>query len=131
MGCDIHGSIERMVDGKWVHVTRIYRDPHAIKQRNYLIFAALAGVRGDGPRPTGLPVDATDSSKLHAAEWGNDGHSHSSLTIRDALQRIAGIPASILCPTDFAAKYPEWHYFGMESELSELDQYRFVFWFDN
>jgi hypothetical protein len=69
--------------------------------RNYDLFAMLANVRngygfagcdtGDGFVPIlgrenpqrGLPQDASDFVKARAYEWGEDGHSHSYLTVAE------------------------------------------------
>ena len=75
MGADIHGVVEKRVrlDGvdKWVAVSFL-RYPDKGKERNYTRFAALAGVRGDGPRPKGAPGDMSESGRLHLLEDEGD-----------------------------------------------------------
>lgn len=67
--------------------------------RNYDLFAILADVRngrgfagidtGDGFEPIcdprGLPEDACDLVKADSKRWGEDGHSHSWLTVAELL----------------------------------------------
>jgi hypothetical protein len=67
--------------------------------RNYDLFAILANVRngygfagvvtGEGfvpiAMPRGLPADATAPVKKRSDEWGEDGHSHSWLTLAELL----------------------------------------------
>jgi len=126
MGCDIHGSIEKKVNDKWVHVTRITYD-FEIGKRCYARFAALAGVRGDGPAPLGFPADASDSTRLHRADWGEDGHSDSVLGLAEACTRLQS--ADRAEPGMMEHDYPASHYFELEDE--NIHEYRFVFWFDN
>lgn len=127
MGCDIHICVEKKVNDKWVMVNRLHHGSPATV-RNYRRFAALAGVRGNGPEPKGLPEDISDSTRLCSDEWGVDGHSHSYMDLQET--------AKIYLRTEYSDenneyinKYPESHYFDIEE--SELKDYRIVFWFDN
>ena len=135
MGCDIHMVLERKANGKWIGVDTYqghesalgkgYAWPEATN-RNYRRFAALAGVRGDGPEPKGMPDDASDTAKILSEHWGSDGHSHSWFPLAEA---AAIFLATAHQPNDFAQKYPEAHFFGCDLENPE--EYRLVFWFDN
>jgi hypothetical protein len=118
MGCDIHGWTEKRVGDKWV----AYR-PIKDRDRDYRLFAALAGVRGDGPDPRGLPPDVSDTAKLDADEWSADGHSHSWLPLPEAFELFKR----------FAEKehYSPFTAFDLDEEPDELEEYRLVFWFDN
>ena len=126
MGCDIHGWIEAKVDGKWIAVREMKDDT-----RNYERFAALAGVRGYGPKPKGVPEDVSETAAFHIREWGNDAHSHSWASVPDA--------AAIFLKTDFLpddgyrSKYPMEAYFGVDGERDSVppELHRLVFWFDN
>jgi hypothetical protein len=56
--------------------------------RNYMLFAILAGVRNyysltPISKPRGLPGDVSDQVRSNSEEWGDDGHSHSYLSITD------------------------------------------------
>lgn len=126
MGCDIHGWVEERVGDKWVAVCELTDEG---KARNYRRFAALAGVRGDGPAATGVPEDVSDTVRYWIDYWGNDGHSHSSL------------PMSIALPAWAAPRYPEhgdtkpepdplYKFFGLY-DMNEQVERRVVFWFDN
>lgn len=94
MGADIHIVIEEHhPEFGWVG---IYSDhgPQlkdgagkytyaALGERDYAAFAALAGVRGEGPDPKGMPDDASALARLHLVErWGEDAHSHSYCSMR-------------------------------------------------
>lgn len=123
MGCDIHTVIERKINGKWVAVAI---EESASRDRNYDRFAMLAGVRGEGPEPRGMPEDASDSAAALAADWGSDGHSHSWLPIEEA----CGIYLeSERDPSEFLLKYPSYEFFGLDPE--HVAAHRLVFWFDN
>lgn len=138
MGCDIHLVVERLHKGKWVAVDTFnghesgygkgWTSPIA-RSRNYDRFARLAGVRGEGPEARGLPENASDTTKALCEKWGQDGHSHSWLTLEEA--------AKIWLETeryndigDFAKKYPGSFYFGIDPEC-DPEPHRIVFWFDN
>jgi hypothetical protein len=128
MGCDIHGWVEKKVRGNWIGI-RPLTDHKKARERNYHRFAALAGVRGEGPQPRGLPLDASDSAAYDAECWDGDGHSHSWLPLAEA------VPIFVECRyqgeerSDFAKKYPASYFFDVEEE--DLSDYRIVFWFDN
>ena len=90
MGADIHLYIEYKIgDLPWKadenHVAEIgytgYRS--ALSYRNYSLFAALAGVRGDGPDPKGLPSDTSEKVLEAADAWGADGHSFNYNSLKE------------------------------------------------
>ncbi len=145
MGCDIHIVLEqRAKGGRWIGIdTYIGHECSYIKgwatpiarERNYDRFAALAGVRGNGPEPRGLPWDASETVRFLADEWGGDGHSHSWLPIKDA-ERIFSETHHWTEDKrdDFGKSYPAVHFFGVdysEGSSRSADDYRIVFWFDN
>src|SRR5207237_392615 len=93
MGCDIHMVLERKTEGGWLGIhnfpyydNRNGHDFPLAKDRNYDRFAALAGVRGEGPEARGMPADASPLAKYDSDECGPDGHSHSWLPLKDAAQ---------------------------------------------
>jgi hypothetical protein len=51
--------------------------------RDYRLFGALAGVRCIGPEPKGLPGDISALIKQAADYIGNDGHSHSYISLEE------------------------------------------------
>lgn len=58
--------------------------------RNYELFSILADVRNYGgtdyiSEPRGLPADVTKEVKEDADNWGDDGHSHSYMTLKELI----------------------------------------------
>ena len=139
MGCDIHIVAEKKIGpDKWLGV----RDFHsfntargkwcgpAAKDRNYERFAALAGVRGEGPPARGQPLNASPLSEWLAKQAGSDWHSPTWYPMN--------VAAKIFLETDphersdFDRNYPEYHYFGVEYELDgPAEDWRVLIWFDN
>lgn len=145
MGCDIHIVLERRTADGWLGVDSFrsfemygrkegdfnYAYPPA-RDRNYGRFAKLAGVRGDGPEPRGMPEDASALARHMANEWGLDGHSHSWLPLAEAL---AVWTATQYWPDwerldSYKRQYPAAFFFGVE-DSDDIAAYRLVFWFDN
>lgn len=126
MGCDIHGWVEEKVGGKWVAVCEL---TDAGKARNYRRFAALAGVRGDGPAPNGIPEDVSDTVRYWIDYWGNDWHSHSWLPMWIALKAWAA-PRYPECGDTTPHPDPLYEFFGL-CDMNEEAERRVVFWFDN
>lgn len=152
MGADIHMVLEVLHEGEWVGLhafpyarVTAHRDAAAVweylswlpRSRNYDLFAALAGVRGPGPEPRGMPEDASPLARMESDHWGGDGHSHSWMLMSEALPifqrfqfnsaaaRLGGMSLEELRTIDL-------EYFGMSDDEEEaLDTYRLVFWFDN
>lgn len=166
MGADIHIYAERRLkDGSWSFYRdyasqdrRMYENvpnPEAVTalwpkvaDRDYGFFADLAGVRGPGPEPKGLPEDVSPLVAELSRAWGSDGHSHSWM--------LAGEFASIFLrhhvpheeQAELVAERMESksdtpmrdrvlrRYLGLdllwwEEPSDGSDTYRFVFWFDN
>lgn len=113
MGCDIHLFVEAKANGKWGPKDAWEMDtdcePPALKVpygkrfydgRNYNLFSILANVRngygfagcktGVGfvpiAMPKGMPDDASEAVAGESESWGEDGHSHSWLTLREILE---------------------------------------------
>lgn len=91
MGCDIHIYAEvRTGNGEW-HLVEENAKPLVIRcDRNYYLFAMLAGVRGGrGIVPfseaRGVPPDASDGYRRLAEEQGE--HSFSHWTLEELLQQ--------------------------------------------
>ena len=145
MGCDIHLLLERRTPTGWVTVDTMGSHHSRWRQdnpmdgwsspiatdRNYRRFAALAGVRGPGPGPRGMPVDASQTATYLAKKYGDDGHNHSWMLVSEALPIFVKThfwPEKM--PEDsWARKYPESYFFNIEG--GDLSDYRLVFWFDN
>ena len=139
MGCDIHLHSEIKVNGKWLH----YDQPDC--DRNYELFEKMAGVRGENKNaiaaPRGLPEDASDTTNFESDHWDSDGHSHSWLSAAEIHQLAEWYREEFKgrdkdnfwpkwdrwlcgnCYSDFV-RYPE-------SRPKEIEDVRFVFWFDN
>lgn len=144
MGCDIHFVIEEYFLDRWVGVyatdTRLLRpkrpDERSIpvvclmNHRNYQFFAALAGVRGDGPDPNGLPNDASELTQILVSYWDGDGHSHGHCSLVEFTEKWerARFPTN-----ESAAKSLLGEHRRAEEifEQSNLENYRVCFWFDN
>lgn len=142
MGCDIHLVVERKLDDRWVTVHTMSGHNRAPRQlrngehgwstpvarsRNYRRFAALAGIRGDGPEPRGLPDDLSETGQYLVEFWGADGHSHSWLAVTDAAAVFLETEDETL--DEWAIKNPTVYYFDVEP--GDADDHRIVFWFDN
>ena len=133
MGCDIHIVLEKRTENGWIAINTFnavqtkngFAFPVA-QSRNYRRFAALAGVRGDGPDPKGFPEDASESAKFLYNRYLSDHHSASHLSVRDASPIFL---ATEHTPKKFATDYPDSWFFDVEHE--EIDDHRIVFWFDN
>lgn len=168
MGADIHMVLEKRWKDRWVGVNafpyataEVYDfdrrkvDPHAsvvaqggihwpVKSRNYDLFAALAGVRGTGPEPRGVPDDVSDLAQLEIEGWGADGHSHSWMLMSEAMPiflryQLDGVKKIMrgntsqkkLSLSAMAYFYAEIYEDDSEDDQETLDDYRLVFWFDN
>jgi hypothetical protein len=151
MGCDIHMVVEKQLTPDWwvtvntmtPHHKNLYgqkaegilggwSSPTAIS-RNYRRFAALAGVRGDGPEPRGYAPNLSETALYLIEQYGADGHSHSWLPMTDAIKIFSDTEAWPPPDEDGEIsgeqKYPASYFFGVEDE--EVEKYRVVFWFDN
>lgn len=141
MGCDIHLVLERKhptygwvgTDSFQIHhaIDGKYCFPAAL-ERNYRLFAALAGVRGDGPEPRGVPEDASALTRMLVDDWSGDGHSHSWLPLAEAAQEFnkrRWPEEGQAAMKSFRDSYPASFWFGVENET--LEEHRLIFWFDN
>ena len=143
MGCDIHGHFEIKVDGKWEHYSadRFLRD--------YSLFAKLANVRNNSlegdyvqpiDEPRGLPEDISIVTKMDNDHYGTDGHSHSYITAEE-ITEVHTFHLNTCLDARFEVDHMQWGYlFGNGYEgfskckdgyPPEIEDLRFVFWFDN
>jgi hypothetical protein len=145
VGCDIHAYVEVQGDQDWQKVGAVFDNPdyrpesppndwntprtdHPIRWRDYTLFGILAGVRnrsGNQPiaEPRGLPSDVTPDVRRLSEEFGDDGHSHSSLLLSEILGWEDGFPQW---------QGDEWgKAIEIMKKLGEPDRVRMVFWFDN
>lgn len=146
MGCDIHLHIEVKLNGKWEH----YSCPQI--GRYYDMFERMAGVRGEVENaisePKGLPTHLNAVTQYDADRWGSDGHSHSWLGIeeivllKDWLKTEPKLYNGIYEHPDLEHEVLHCYFFGNSFtgikryptdyvSRPELQDVRFVFWFDN
>lgn len=107
MGCDIHIHVEykRSSQKEWICGDYYYPNPYydscdgedepfclvgLCDDRDYTRFAVLANVRNYGSCkfidfPRGIPADVTNLVKMDCDKWGDDGHSHSWLSLRELI----------------------------------------------
>lgn len=152
MGCDIHWVLERKYHDKWIGVATEYAETAKrdslqgivtqpnwplVGNRNYEFFASLAGVRGEGPEPKGLPADVSDYAAALSADWDGDGHSHSWDTLEDfctkrflASSDDAKAEAMRLKISEGTERIVD-KYFDNLAEPEAAAEYRVVYWFDN
>jgi hypothetical protein len=146
MGADIHMVLEQRFEDRWVGLHDYpYINKTAVESdsgtplsryffwkatnRNYKLFAAIAGVRGEGPDPKGVPDDASDLAHLAIESYGGDGHSHTWLSEEEAIRTWAPY---VLKDGDWVAperRQKVGDYLGMDDV--GRDQYRLVIFFDN
>jgi hypothetical protein len=149
MGCDIHFVIEKKLEGQWVGVYATYITPNmqtqdnpvfkdcaevfmttfnrypVFKARDYDFFARLAGVRGEGPEPLGVPEDVSQLARIMIDQDGADGHSHSWLDYDKFCGAYAIGTAEIFDVQAMA------YLTGQPDDNEGKAPYRVVFWFDN
>jgi hypothetical protein len=145
MGCDIHLTLEKRLGDKWICIDtfKSHQDSNGhghsmpvAKDRNYKRFAALAGVRGAGPEPKGVPADVSDTTRYLINEWRGDGHSHSWLSLDEATRIFLDTqwaPPGHELPS-FILEHPDSHFFNVDCSHGSgetVGDYRIVFWFDN
>lgn len=151
MGCDIHMFPEYRVDGgAWQAHPDIkieIREIGTINEyafisfdegigRDYGLFADLAGVRGSGPDPKGIPDGISPIVKKVIDQWIGDGHSHSYMPL-DELKQLMKLHGYDVKSNKMFISCQE-----LSKELSQIDEilldgnksiveYRVVFFFDN
>lgn len=120
---------------------------HILKQRHYGFFNALCGVRGEGSEfgyePRGLPNNASRMTRMCLREEDENLHSHSWLTIRELVPCLAahwGKAVEGKEPEQFVFErmanengnlYLATKLLGEEIDGATVDEWRFVFAFDN
>lgn len=161
MGCDIHGWIEKRVDGKWLAHRNIsggdYNDYHTnvehvdldgrrygrieeLKDRNYGFFGKLAGVRhsfDDSLEPQGFPDDASLECRKDFEADGSDAHTPSWVMLEEAARCYYESrfrwPANVSDDCSLEPMTNAEKLFPCEPFGIPVPdgEYRFVFWFDN
>lgn len=128
MGCDIHYVLERKIGHRWLGLQSHHGRNNLASQRNYMVFAELASVRGEsskGRYPQFLPSDTSELAMHWVGHDGSDGHSHSHLPLKEFCE----------CYEDVKNSPEPWEkLFGIYIETEKdgsVDDYRVIFWFDN
>ena len=137
MGCDIHAHFEIKLNNKWEH----YSQPRIL--RNYRLFALIAGVRNFDNKitpivkPKGLPKNLSVTTQLDVNRGKQDWHTYTWLDTDEIV---------LLLNTDFVKE--DWKFeftqlgflFGNgwgdwkdypDSYPTEIEDIRFICWFDN
>jgi hypothetical protein len=136
MGCDIHGHLEIKTKNKWHH----FNVPYI--RRNYSLFGKLAGVRDEQIKPIckpkGLPADISEVTRIDYSRMKEDAHTCSWLNASELREVIEWHKLQF---EDSFRIYNEWGFIcgnGWESfneyradYPEEIQDIRFVFWFDN
>lgn len=142
MGCDIHLHIELKIDGRWHH----YGAPDVA--RNYELFGKLAGVRNTEVTPIsppkGLPGDLTLITQLSYAVWKPDAHSMSWLGTDEIMQLEDwcyrkqaeswsdwALELSVIHTYLGGSTFTGWKKYPADGNPFNVEDVRFVFWFDN
>lgn len=108
-----------------------------LSRRDYDFFARLAGVRGDGPEPNGMPPDVSVMSQRCVRHWGDDGHSHGHMTLREFVKRkvISDETIAKAAKSKLQGGDPIAEYLGDrvddDNDITLDDNTRVLFWFDN
>lgn len=83
------GSVKWITADKWKKDDENrWRSQELYDGRDYRLFNALAGVRGNGgvSNPKGVPIDASEAYRYMVKSWDGDGHSHSYFTLSELLK---------------------------------------------
>lgn len=157
MGADIHIYAERKLkDGTWAMCqsyssidSKSFSPKEAgtkwfkIQDRDYSFFAALAGVRGSGPEPRGMPEDASPLVREECDDWSGDGHSHSWYSAREFVpifmaHKMSDDELAKLVGYKLTAHYDVnitntvlYDHLAIHLPHDAPENIRFVFWFDN
>ena len=108
-----------------------------LRRRDYGFFSRLAGVRGEGPDPNGVPDDASAMANRCLKLWEGDAHSHGHMTLREFVKRkiisddsLAEAAKSKLQGGDPIAEYLGDCVYDCNN-ITLDDNTRVVYWFDN
>ena len=105
-------------------------------RRDYEFFARLAGVRGDGPEPNGVPPDASALTQRCVSRWEGDGHSHVHMTLREFVKRkiISDGSLAEAAKSKLQGGDPIAEFLGNcidDDDITLDDNTRVIAWFDN
>ena len=105
-------------------------------RRDYDFFARLAGVRGAGPEPNGVPSDASALTQRCVSRWEGDGHSHVHMTLREFVKRkiITDVTIADAAKSKLQGGDPIAEFLGNcidDDDITLDDNTRVIAWFDN
>ena len=105
-------------------------------RRDYEFFARLAGVRGDGPEPNGVPPDASALTQRCVMRWEGDGHSHVHMTLHEFVKRkiISDDSLAEAAKSKLQGGDPIAEFLGdyvNDDDITLDDNTRVIAWFDN
>ena len=105
-------------------------------RRDYDFFARLAGVRGGGPEPNGVPPDASALAQRCVMRWEGDGHSHVHMALREFVKRkiITDVTIADAAKSKLQGGDPIAEYLGNcidDDGITLDDNTRVIAWFDN
>jgi len=151
LGCDIHLYPEYRVDGgAWQSHPDIVVETEGEAPdeyvwvsydngigRNYSLFADMAGVRGHGPDPKGIPEGVSPIIKQSIDNWKADGHSHSYMSLDELKKLMQKHGYSIRENQMFysckkiAKELAKIDKILLDSSEGSIVEFRVVFFFDN
>ena len=107
-----------------------------LRRRDYGFFARLAGVRGDGPEPNGVPPDASALTQRCVSRWEGGGHSHVHMTLREFVKRkiITDVTIADAAKSKLQGGDPIAEFLGnciYDNDITLDDNTRVIAWFDN
>ncbi len=108
-----------------------------LSRRDYDFFSRLAGVRGDGPEPNGVPPDASALTQRCVSRWEGDGHSHVHMSLREFVKRkiITDVTIADAAKSKLQGGDPIAEYLGDciddDDDITLDDNTRVIAWFDN
>lgn len=129
MGCDIHLHVEVKIDNQWHHYSALR------VLRNYGLFSLMAGVRGSFDpivNPRGIPSDITLLTQIDLGKWDEDAHTLSYLDSSELAALASRMHEEKIGEfSDYFGYFFGNDYYGREDWPEEIEEVRFVFWFDN
>ena len=131
MGTDIHMHAEIKIGEFWEHysILEIGRD--------YDLFSKLAGVRGNDydiaiAPDRGLPDDVSMVTAISRKTWGKDAHSCSYITSEEFMELFKRVSNKHHFYKNFLFGNLYMDFFSEAGIFpEELEDFRFVFWFDS
>ena len=153
MGCDIHVFTEKRNDlGHWEtndewetdneYADGVWTSNDKDVWRNYQLFGLMAGVRRairGSFEERGLPDDASEAVRNSSNSWDVDGHTHSYLTLDEMMEKVIEIKNKYILGDSNLEAYDAARSLDADiinalftpDEITNSENYRLIFWFDN